>query len=213
MEPRKAIRLLDSAAEHAPRLGTAVLRSPWGRSRWSAVGLVLGIHLLALWLLANSFVPIARDRPAPEAQIVLLQSSEPRQPVVPEPQMIDPAAVLVAPPEIDLQQDSPSTAIQAVAAESQVLAPRPDPSYNNGPPPLPASLRGPGRPSDVVLRVLIEPHGTVDDAQIARSSGTAQLDEWVIAFVKAHWRFLPATLDGHAIQYWTTVMVPFSPAP
>ena len=33
-----------------------------------------------------------------------------------------------------------------------------------------------------------------------------------VDFVRAHWRFLPASLDGKPIEDWTTVEVTFGPS-
>ena len=59
-----------------------------------------------------------------------------------------------------------------------------------------------------VLRVLVAPDGSVDEAQITASSGRPDLDQAAIMFITSHWKFLPATVGGSAVPFWTTVLVP-----
>lgn len=51
----------------------------------------------------------------------------------------------------------------------------------------------------VVLALSIGADGSVNDAKIATSSGYDGLDQAAIAWVKAHWRYKPATKGGVAI--------------
>lgn len=108
---------------------------------------------------------------------------------------------MVEPPQIVIADDAGAT-LAAVPAVS-ILAPRPDPVHPNDAPRV-AHASG----SPLVLKLLILNDGSVGDAQVATSSGDAQTDADVLAFIKEHWRFLPAMLRDTAIQYWTTVAVP-----
>jgi len=90
-----------------------------------------------------------------------------------------------------------------------VLAPRPDPLRVNLPPTAAqVGAKGVGVVA-VLLKILVMPDGSVSAATIVNSSGQADADRAAIGFVKANWRFIPAMLNGTAIQYWTTVAVPF----
>ena len=51
----------------------------------------------------------------------------------------------------------------------------------------------------VVLALSIGADGSVNDAKVATSSGYDGLDQAAIAWVKAHWRYKPATKGGVAI--------------
>jgi TonB family protein len=59
----------------------------------------------------------------------------------------------------------------------------------------------------MTLKVLVMPDGTVGDATVLKSSGKADVDATVVEYVRAHWHFLPAALNGVAIQYWTSLAI------
>jgi periplasmic protein TonB len=98
---------------------------------------------------------------------------------------------------------------ETTAEASQVLAPRPDPKYANASPALPPEFAKLGAGTSMILRIFVQTDGSVTDAEIAKSTGDARLDQFAAAYVKAHWRYLPALASGVAIPNWTTVLVPF----
>ena len=60
----------------------------------------------------------------------------------------------------------------------------------------------------VVLRVVIDEHGTPTRIEVLRSPGLG-LDERAVASV-SQWRFRPGRKEGKAVAVWATVEVNFS---
>lgn len=61
----------------------------------------------------------------------------------------------------------------------------------------------------VVLRVLVDETGKPLQVSVAQGSGHTVLDRSAREQVLAHWRFQPATVNGHAVRAWATVPVTF----
>lgn len=61
----------------------------------------------------------------------------------------------------------------------------------------------------VALRMTVSESGTVTDAVVLHSSGYPRLDAAAIAWVKAHWRYEPATRDGHPVATTADAKVDF----
>lgn len=61
----------------------------------------------------------------------------------------------------------------------------------------------------VRLALSIDDQGNVTDASVVQSSGYDGLDQAAIAWVKAHWRYHPATRDGKAVSSSTQAQVTF----
>jgi protein TonB len=77
-------------------------------------------------------------------------------------------------------------------------------------PPYPmAAIRGEMQ-GTVTLRLEIGTDGTVQNATVAESSGSAVLDDSALVWVKQHWRYRPATEDGKAIPSTTLAAVTFN---
>lgn len=124
------------------------------------------------------------------------------------PQMETVAPDIVPLPDIRIAEEEQPDPIAFAAADTQLIAPRPDPAHPNDPPAgdsLSASARCAG---EVVLRILVLADGTIGDAAVAKSCGAAERDQLALLYAKTHWRYLPATLGGEAVQDWTTVIVP-----
>jgi hypothetical protein len=166
--------------------------------RARALVLVLAFHLLFLGVIALGLRLPASQPEIRELRVRffsearLERSSPPPEPVLP----------VVEPPQIVIAND-PSGTIAAVAAAS-ILAPRPDPAHPNE-----AVVTDRAAASGLVLKLLVRSDGSIGDAQVSASSGDPATDSAGLAYVKAHWRFLPAMLRDTAIEYWTTVAVPF----
>lgn len=84
------------------------------------------------------------------------------------------------------------------------------PSYGVNPKPVyPLLARRSGAQGEVVLRIHVRPDGSVATVELARSSGFALLDESATRTVRESWRFIPARLDGVAIESWVEVPIKF----
>lgn len=115
----------------------------------------------------------------------------------PEPARTPPAAPPAAVPRIDLSgTDSPS---DAVAQGERIIPAAANAVFHNRPPEYPeaAAMRGERGVVDVMIHV--SPAGTVQSADVVRSSGHALLDRAAREAVLT-WRFLPAMKGGRAIQ-------------
>jgi TonB family protein len=61
----------------------------------------------------------------------------------------------------------------------------------------------------VLLRLTISPNGDVVAADIARTSGFAELDAQAASWVLAHWKYKPAIVSGVAVTSQTQAAVKF----
>jgi TonB family protein len=179
-----------------------------------ACAAVLLLHIAAIWILATGIVLTrGAGAPAPEMHVALVGSAPSavqRMEPPPEPEMrtADSMEQPVEAPQIDAQTMAPGGAPGASTAD--ILPPRPDPSFQNASPSLPAGHAKPGGPMEVMLTILVEADGSVRDARVAKSSGETVLDRLAIAFTKAKWRFRAALQQGHPVADWTTVLVRFA---
>ena len=84
------------------------------------------------------------------------------------------------------------------------------PQYRLNPkPPYPVVARRMGQQGVVVLRVRVRPDGSVAEAELVQSSGSALLDESALRTVRESWRFVPAHRDGTAVESWVEVPIRF----
>ena len=60
-----------------------------------------------------------------------------------------------------------------------------------------------------MLRVRVRSDGSVAEAELAQSSGSALLDESALRTVRESWRFVPARRDGTAVESWVEVPIRF----
>lgn len=172
---------------------------------------VVGLGLVAILHIAV-FLALCRTQPVsgPGREVVLVDvgtSSKPANNAAPVVRLEQPQDVNVSPPDIEIAPAENSLGSQGPRMLATV-GPRIDPAYMNTLPSIPPEVHT-GRTETVVLRVLIGVSGQIVDANVAKSSGYTSLDSDAIAFVRAHWRFLPAQLGGEAVQVWTTVSVAF----
>jgi protein TonB len=111
-----------------------------------------------------------------------------------------------SPPSAD-----PATA-SASRAESTAKAPLrlASPEYNRNPPiAYPSRARRRGYEGTVVLEVLVNQQGRVDDLRVITSSGHSILDRSALENVRA-WSFKPARRGEQAIAMWVQVPVRFN---
>ncbi|MBL6854693.1 MAG: TonB family protein [Alphaproteobacteria bacterium] len=76
-------------------------------------------------------------------------------------------------------------------------------------PTLSADLTDIARKSTLRLRLRVAEDGSIKDASVDASTGSAQLDRIALAWVRAHWRYRPALRDGTPIAVTTTALVRF----
>jgi protein TonB len=66
-----------------------------------------------------------------------------------------------------------------------------------------------GAQREVLLRVRVQQNGSVAAVELVRSSGFTLLDEAANRRVRDSWRFIPARLNGVAIESWVEVPIQF----
>lgn len=153
------------------------------------------------------------------------------QPFLPEKQVRQPAVGKVIPspqysPDTvqDLIPDADETAkIQESAEPIEPLATKPGEGVNqsgtvqtaypryqlNTPPVYPRLARKRGREGTVILQVMVNRDGRVDDLTVETSSGFGQLDRAAISAVKK-WHFEPGKHGKERVGMWVKVPVTFN---
>jgi periplasmic protein TonB len=107
-----------------------------------------------------------------------------------------PEPVPVEPPK-EIVKEEPTEAQPA-----PVVPPSADAKELRNPaPPYPGMSRKLKEEGTVTLKVLVKADGRVEQIEIAKSSGYKRLDDAAKKAFK-RWKFLPATQDGVAIDYW-----------
>jgi TonB family protein len=123
----------------------------------------------------------------------------------------EPAAPVVTSPQIDIANgDEADSAPVDHTSVATTMPPRPDPGAPNPLPALPPGM--PGASVVVLVRAQVLEDGHIGDATLAGSCGMPTLDAVALDFIKAHWRFLPATAGGQAVKDWISGDVMFRPA-
>lgn len=207
---------------YSPRPG----RMP-GRSEFVAFVAAIVVHaMLALGWSTNLSLfspPAART-----LQVSVFAAIQPAQPVEQPPLPAQPKPVKPAPhrpatvnelPPPAHQQASAAddAAPQAAANDVPVVAPaahnlpaRVDTAYLDNPEPVfPSLSRRLGEEGRVLLQVRVGPDGSVRGITVSHSSGYPRLDNAATRAV-AHWRFLPASVNGIAVESTVTVPINFS---
>ncbi|HEX8778074.1 MAG TPA: energy transducer TonB [Rhodanobacter sp.] len=82
-------------------------------------------------------------------------------------------------------------------------------AYRSAPLQFPAQALRLRMQGTVLLRVLVDENGAPVQVEVEHGSGYAVLDRSAREQVLAHWRFQPATVDGHAVRAWARVPVSF----
>lgn len=214
-----------TATAYSPRPG----RMP-GRRECVAFMAATVVHaMLALgWSTNLSLFSAPAERPL---QISIFAAAQPAQPaeqpplpVQPEPPPVKPAPVRPAtadelPPPAPVPQEPAATeaAPQAPMVDVPVTAPvvrklpaRVDTAYLDNPEPVfPSMSRRLGEEGRVLLQVRVGHDGSVLAVTVYRSSGYRRLDD-AAARAVVHWRFLPASVNGIAVESTVTVPINFS---
>lgn len=147
------------------------------------------------------------DTAAPAAKPV------PQQRVQPKPRPRQEAAERIPEPMDTPPVQAPPVAepVMTVQAEAPpaVTAPRFEAEYLDNPPPAyPRLSRRLREQGEVELRVRVDATGRAVAVELARSSGSARLDEAALHAV-SNWRFEPARQGERAIEAWVRVPILF----
>jgi len=87
------------------------------------------------------------------------------------------------------------------------VPPKPTPANVSKPEDYPPGGLALGEQGDTVLNIVIHDDGTVSEAQVAKSSGFADLDNAAVKIVQERFRYTPATQDGKPVAAQWTVKV------
>ena len=192
--------------------------------RFIGLGFVGILHIVAVSAivmgLQQHFAPAAAPPP------IIVDTRPDKMPPQPPPKLPDvklddAKQVLVQRPVIDIAPDQPRKITDTTSTPTppqprkEQVASIPDTATagimsTHSSPAYPLLDRRLGHEGTVTLRLLISPEGTVNDAQVIKSSGYTGLDEAAVAWVIAHWRFHAATHSGAAVESQTSAAVMFS---
>lgn len=216
-----------------------LMPSYFSRRMLLAIGAVLLIHVALFYAFTSGLagrvihalpqiIQAEIVKPPPEKQ-------HPTPLPPPKPQLAEPAMPTVPPPQINIRVPPPPRAITQV--QRKIVAPKPVVTHPAQPAPAPAPVVKPaaiaptsaraieathtippyppvarrlGQEGTVLLALDIGPDGRVHNAAVLNSSGHNRLDDAAIAWVRAHWRYHPATRDGHPVAAHTTVRIVFN---
>ncbi len=187
--------------------------------------------IMVNWLTSTSTVaPQQQPQPAPSTTKPepVKVKTKPRKPAVaPTPLITRATEATTTPSAVDAPQpptpapstpsSSDSTATAATntsSANEASAAPTSLPHLNadyldNPAPAYPAESRQAGEQGKVLLRVLVNANGNVDQITLRKSSGHARLDDAAMDTVK-QWSFVPAQRASQAVSAWVVIPISFS---
>jgi protein TonB len=187
--------------------------------RVTSLAVVAIVHILAIGAFVVALHPkIVISEPPGDIHARMIDVFNPRPAPPPSDPTMHPVKTVDVPVP-NLPQDTPAehdtpvapgpgpqSAVPAAGdpfvAARAILATHSIPDY----PPMAVRLNETG---NVLLVLSIDETGTVVNASVVRSSGHDDLDEAAIAWVKAHWRYAPATRGGVAVASSANALVTF----
>jgi len=166
--------------------------------------LVLGLHVT----FDKKFIPDVVTRILPE------QPAKPRDPPPPHLTLDRPQPPTAPEPKIDIKKEPGPTALKTASTgpsgqfftSTQVAAI----TETHSKPPYPPMARWLGHQGVVRLKLTISPLGIITVADIEDSSGYAELDRIATEWVKTHWRYRPATVEGHPVTSTAEAAIRFN---
>ena len=139
-----------------------------------------------------------RPEPSPEPEIVAPEDTTEISEVMPDPPDENTASTLAALPPAPSHVATPEPAL----VEARPL-------YKENPPPrYPRIARKRGYQGTVVLEVLVDREGDVEDLKVYRSSGYKALDKAALSSVR-HWIFTPGRRGDVVVDMWVRVPIAF----
>src|SRR5262245_6147534 len=186
--------------------------SQYATRRATIFAVILGLHVLVLWVVASGLARRIVETVAPPIETSLIEEVQERDtPPPPPPPEFERPPVEVPPPDvaIDIPVDTAqSTAITDVTDKPVPRAPPPPPppknvkkaslgkNFPNSEDYYPAAAKRLGEEGSPTVKVCIGPNGKLtEEPTIAASSGNARLDEGAIKLAKAG-RYVAGSVDG-----------------
>ena len=177
--------------------------------RGAVLATIVGLHVFIAWALATGLARRALEVIAPPIQTDIVEEVKAeKEPPPPPPPDFEKPPVEVPPPDVQIQMpvEAPATtAITAVAATAHPPAPprvsnrvaaKLGKNFPNSEDYYPAASKRLGEEGSPTIRVCVGPDNKLTEAPaVARSSGSARLDEGAVSLAKAG-RYIAATDDG-----------------
>lgn len=193
--------------------------------RLVSFAIVAIFHVLMIWAfyvgLLHQMVTVMNG--PIDAEIIKEKVEKKELPPPPPPKNFVPPPPTVVMPMVEMASDAPQVAtitvtpprpkpvVAAPAAPLVQLVARPDPRHKNARPDYPATSVRLKEEGTTILRIYIDETGSVAEAEVQNSSGSARLDEAAVRGVKsrgpARWKYLPAVKDGKPVGVWQLVSI------
>jgi periplasmic protein TonB len=174
---------------------------------------IILLHVLLAYGLATGLARRAMEIIAPPIQTTIVEEVQQHDlPPPPPPPEFERPPVEVPPPDISIDipaEPTQSTAITDVTNQHVAAAPPPRPSNRTNPKPgknfpntadyYPAASMRLGEEGSTVVRACVGPNGKLaEDPTVAKTSGSARLDEGAVKLAKAG-HYEPGTEDGKPV--------------
>lgn len=157
--------------------------------------------------------PKPKPLPTPKPKVEPKPQPKPKSPVAPPseravkapeppPEPIKEVAEVPTPAQEPVAPVSDATPTAATGPVSDVVLPSSDAGHlRNRAPNYPSLSRRLREEGIVLLEILVRADGSVGEIKLKESSGFKRLDDAALKAV-ANWKFMPATQNGTAIDYW-----------
>jgi protein TonB len=181
-----------------------------------SLGTVGLLHVVAVYALITGMTPQIVKLIPPDFQVRFVDVVVPPKPTpIPTlPVLTQPTDATPLDPKIPTYTiaDPDNTSVREPTGSH--TGPSPDSgavgvSSTHSTPPYPDQARLLAHQGIVLLRLTISPNGDVVAADIARTSGFAELDAQAASWVLAHWKYKPAIVSGVAVTSQTQAAVKF----
>ena len=196
-------------------MSTSVLKGD-ALSRSGGVIIVIGIHLLVLYVVSMSLGIVKVPNFVKPMEAVIID--QPQEQTKIEPVQTKPN---LAEPTLDIQQEIPEIPVEipvetAPPTEAVTTAPVSTPPAETQSlkvtsrvePVYPASSRRANEEGTVTFRVLVNASGKAANVEVVQSSGFPKLDQAAEEAIR-RWKFAPANNGSGAVDAYTTVRVAF----
>lgn len=184
--------------------------------------LLVGLfHVGLIYAIASGLAMRVVKQIPTEITAQVMPEEQPKETPPPPPQLQRPQLPSMPPPDIIIQRaPAPTAPITVTTAPPPATAPAPQAppaptslaglASTHTTPPYPEIARRLSEQGTVRLRLTIATDGSVTNAQIEQSSGSTDLDAAAVDWVKAHWRYKPATQNGQPVTSTTEAAVVFN---
>lgn len=189
---------------NAPAFALPLLQLP--RPTLAAWALSAAVHIAVL--AAPALMPFESAQPGAFREMEVAFVAAGTAPTVTKQRHSTAAIPAAATPSVPAESPETTEAAGSERDEPLVESRYDVAALNNPKPPYPLAARRLGVEGRVVLSVHVLADGRCDDVRLARSSGSALLDDSALMTVR-RWRFLPATRAGTPVAALVDVPISF----